>query len=269
MTNPGAGAYGGGMDGPPRATAGPERAPNPAQHALDTAQRAVTELVADVFDALARIGDAAAGLLGSLAERGTAPRSADLAAVRDTILAELHRRPGLLHGAGLVMAEGALTDRPRHLEWWRVGQKPGAAPQQSKFDLNPDSEYFYDYSPMEWFAVPRDRNTRWVAGPYLDYTGVDLYVCTFAVPVHGPAGRFLGIAGADITLGAMDAALMPAMRAAGRPLALVNSEGRVIVANHADYVTGSRLRGAAVEAGRSVPGTRWTLADLSPGPDCP
>ncbi len=235
---------------------------------MDVVLTAVSDLVEDIFGSLNRIGAATAALW----DRGdAAPRAADLAELRDVILGELQGRKVALHGAGVVLAPDALADRTRHLEWWRPSDKAGGVPQKTRFDLNPDSDYFYDYSTLEWFVAPRDNNTRWVAGPYLDYTGVDLYICTFAVPVHsvsptaGDTGSFLGIAGTDVTLAALDATLMPALRAGGRPVALVNAEGRVIVGNHPDYVTGSRLKRTAIPAGEQVPGTQWTLVDLSDG----
>lgn len=239
MTNPSTAAYRGGMD---------------------VVRTAVSDLVEDVFGSLARIGTATAALWN----RGEgAPRAADLAELREVILGELPGRKVSLHGAGVVLAPDALTDRTWHLEWWRSSDKSGGTPQKVRFDLNPDSDYFYDYSTLEWFVTPRDRNTRWVAGPYLDYTGVDLYICTFAVPVRSGEGNFLGIAGTDVTLAALDTTLMPALRAGGRPVALVNAEGRVIVGNHPDYVTGSRLKRAAIATGEQVPGTQWTLVGLS------
>lgn len=227
---------------------------------MDVVRTAVSDLVEDIFGALTRIGAASTALWDRL--DGNA-RAANLAELREVILAELNGRATPLHGAGLVLAPDALTDRGLHLEWWRSADKTGSAPQKTRFDLNPDSDYYYDYSTMEWFVMPRDRDTRWVAGPYLDYTGVNLYVCTFAVPVRSSAGAFLGIAGADVTLAALDATLMPALRAGARPVALVNAEGRVIVGNHADYVTGSRLKRADMSGGEPVPGTQWTLVDLS------
>lgn len=227
---------------------------------MDVVRTAVSDLVEDIFGALNRISGATTALWDRLG--GTA-RTSDLGELREVILAEVQGRATPLHGAGLVLAPDALTDRPRHLEWWRSADKTGGAPQKAHFDLNPDSDYYYDYSAMEWFVMPRDRDTRWVAGPYLDYTGVDLYICTFAVPVRSRADTFLGIAGADVTLASLDATLMPALRAGGRPVALVNAEGRVIVGNHADYVTGSRLKRADIARGEQVPGTQWTLVDLS------
>ena len=227
---------------------------------MDVVRTAVSDLVEDIFGALTRIGAETTALWDRL--DGNA-RAANLTELRETILAELTGRATPLHGAGLVLAPDALTDRSRHLEWWRSADKTGGTPQKARFDLNPDSDYHYDYSTMEWFVMPRERGTRWVAGPYLDYTGVDLYICTFAVPVHSSTGAFLGIAGTDVTLAALDATLMPALRAGGRPVGLVNAEGRVIVGNHADYVTGSKLKQADMAKGEPVPGTGWTLVDLS------
>lgn len=229
---------------------------------MDAVQTAVSELVEDIFGSLERISAAATELWDRLLRNGNAPRSTDLAELREPVLAELWNQGAMFNGAGLVLADSVLADLPRHLEWWRVGATPAAKPEKVTFDLNPNSEYFYDYSAMEWFVVPRDRRTRWIAGPYLDYTGVDLYVCTFAVPATAAEGTFLGIAGADVTLASLDAALMPALRSSGSSLALVNPEGRVIVANNADHVTGSRLRGSAIAAGRPVPGTQWALVNL-------
>lgn len=235
---------------------------------MNVVHAAVGDLVEDIFGSLTRIGKATTALW---TRRNGDVRSTDLADLCDVITTELAGRATRLHGTGLVLAKDALADRTWHLEWWRSADTAskagsagaGLAPQKSRFDLNPNSDYYYDYSGSEWFAVPRDRDERWVAGPYLDYTGVDLYICTFAVPIHSPEGKFLGIAGADVTLAALDATLMPALRAGQRPVALVNAEGRVIVGNHPDYVTGARLKRTAIASGEQVPGTQWTLVDLS------
>lgn len=229
---------------------------------MDAVQTAVSDLVEDIFGSLDRISAAATEMWDRLVGNGKAPRSTDLGELRDAVLAELRHQGAMFNGSGLVLADSVLADRTRHLEWWRGSATPTAKPEKLTFDLNPNSEYFYDYSGMEWFVVPRDRHVRWIAGPYLDYTGVDLYVCTFAVPVSSADGTFLGIAGADVTLASLDAALMPALRSSESSLALVNQEGRVIVANNADHVTGSRLRGAAIAAGQPIPKTQWKLINL-------
>jgi len=231
--------------------------------ATDQVQAAITVLVEGIFASLQVIGSTLSTLWDRFEDKGIAPRSTDLAALRDVVIAELQRHGDLFNGAGVVVADRSLADRPRYLEWWRSDREHGGASQRLNLDLNPQSEYFYDYSTMEWFAVPRDRGIQWVYGPYLDYTGVDLYVCTFAVPVTSRRGTFLGIAGADVPVARIDAALLPKLRSSRRPMALANAEGRVIVANHADHVAGSKIKARSTpERSRPVPATPWTLVAL-------
>jgi hypothetical protein len=229
---------------------------------LDRVRSTVSALVEDIFDSLQTIASAMRSLWDRLESEDTTPRSTDLAVLRDVIIGELQRHGHMFNGAGVVVADGVLADRPRYLEWWRPDVKDGGPAQKLSLDLNPHSEYFYDYTTMEWFAVARDRGIRWVYGPYLDYTGVDLYVCTFAVPVTSGRGVFLGIAGADVPVSCLDAALLPTFTAANGALALANAEGRVIVANHADHVTGSKIRKGAVGSPHPVPETPWSLVPL-------
>lgn len=229
---------------------------------LEKVQAAVTALIEDVFASLQTIATATRSLWDRLENDSTAPRSGDLSALRDVIIDELQRQGQTFNGAGIVVADGALVDRPRHLEWWRLGLTADGPAQELSLDLNPHSEYFYDYSVMEWFAVPRDRGIRWVYGPYLDYTGVDLYVCTFAVPIVSGHGVFLGIAGADVPVARLDAALLPTLTAGSVAVALANAEGRVIVANHADHVTGSKIRGDTLDRALQVPQIPWSLIPL-------
>ncbi|CAN5238802.1 cache domain-containing protein [soil metagenome] len=224
---------------------------------------AVTAVVESTFDSLNRIAGAMTAVWDVLEDRRTTPRSADLAGLRGVVFAELNVHRTLFHGAGVVVAEGLLTDQPRYLEWWRNDSRRGGPAQPLQLDLNPGSEYFYDYTSMQWFTTPRDDGTRTVHGPYLDFTGVDLTICTFAVPVRSQHGRFLGIAGADVPVASIDAILIPAFRASGAPLALINAEGRVIAANDPEHLPGSRLRHGVPGLRHPVPGTPWTLVALS------
>ncbi|GAA1648043.1 hypothetical protein MMUR_09960 [Mycolicibacterium murale] len=219
--------------------------------------RAVMALVEDTFAALHRIGTAMAAVW----EQQPAPRSTDLIRLRSAVFTELAQRPELFNGAGVVVAEDALADEPRYLQWWRNGGT-GAAPTPLRLDLDPGSEYFYDYSDMEWFTTPRDRGIRTVHGPYLDFTGVDINVCTFAVPATSAGGSFIGIAGADVPVAAIDSALMPVLRDS-RPLALINAAGRVIVSNDSDHLPGARLAQTSPGIRHPVPESPWTLVFLA------
>ena len=226
------------------------------------ASMAVNTLVDNVFRSLQTIADSLYALCDRCEDAQVRPGSAELSGLRDVVTGELHRHGRLFNGAGVVTADQLLADCPRFLEWWRPSSGSGHHARRLNLDLNPSSEYFYDYTEMEWFAVPRDHGTPCVAGPYLDYTGVDLYVCTFALPVTSARGRFLGIAGADVPVARIEDALLPTFIATRTPLALTNAEGRVIVANHADHVTGSKIRNSAHGLAVPVPHTSWSLVPL-------
>lgn len=238
---------------------------SPTENALT---RAAVAPVADaaalltdrIYTSLGRIGDTLIDLWTNITADGKTPRSGDLAALRSAVTRELDAQGGLFNGAGVVMADGSLGDRDRYLEWWRH-EGPSRDPRRLNLDLNPQSEYFYDYTGMDWFAIPRDRDEKWPYGPYLDYTGVDLYVCTFAVPVRLPDSTFIAIAGADVPVSSIETELLPLFRKAGMGLVLANADGRVIVGNDPEFTTGSKVKPTAGQP-ISVLDTPWSLVPL-------
>ncbi|MFE7747040.1 cache domain-containing protein [Nocardia sp. NPDC057455] len=234
----------------------------PAPVTAESLASAVTELAEEIYQSLGIIGSGLATLWEDLtAKARPAPRSTDLAPLRGTIVGELERRGELLESAGVVMADGILSDRPRHLEWWFLDAQ--RAPRRLMLELNPHSEYFYDYTGMEWFAIPRDQGRRWVHGPLLDYACTDQYVCTFAVPVTIAAGTFLGIAGADVPVASIEQLLLPRFRAYDQRVVLVNSEGRVIVGTDPEFTTGSKTsRMDRPAAAVPIEATAWSLYSL-------
>lgn len=228
---------------------------------LDSLGTAATELVNSIYRSLTVIGDQLLAVWATV-DAGKGPRSAALAPIKATVVEQLSARGSLFNGAGVVMAEGILVDRERYLEWWR----DDAGDHQLRrlvVNLDPRSAYYYDYSAMEWFVIPRDRDEAWVYGPYLDYAGAELYICTFAIPVRTADGTFLGIAGADVPVAEIELRLWPQLRAAGNSTVLVNPDGRVIVGNDPEYTTGSRIpsRVPATEPVR-VPDTPWRIVPL-------
>ncbi|WP_157172982.1 hypothetical protein [Nocardia exalbida] len=229
---------------------------------VESLASAVTELAEEIYQSLGIIGSELATLWEDLAgERQLAPRSADLAPLRETIVGELERRGKLLESAGVVMADGILADRPRYLEWWLLDAQ--RRPQRLVLELNPDSEYFYDYTGMEWFAIPRAQGRRWAHGPCLDYACTDQYVCTFAVPVTTTSGTFLGIAGADVPVASIEEILLPRFRAYERRVVLVNNEGRVIMGTDPEFTTGSKTsRMDRPAAAVPIEATAWSLYPL-------
>ncbi|ONM50499.1 cache domain-containing protein [Nocardia donostiensis] len=229
---------------------------------IESLASVVTDLADEVYRPLTAIATALTTLWGDLTEKPQpAPRSTDLAPMRETIVGELEPRGRLLDGAGFAMFEGALTDYPKYLEWWI--SNPGRKPQRLPLELNPRSEYFYDYTPMDWYVIPRDQGLRWVHGPYIDFACTNQYVCTFSLPVTTALGTFLGIAGADVPVGAIEEALLPRFRASALQVALLNNEGRVIVATGPEFPPGTKTsrknRSAAQVPIGAIP---WSLQSL-------
>ncbi|MFI5541965.1 cache domain-containing protein [Nocardia sp. NPDC051900] len=229
---------------------------------VESLVHAVTELAEEVYESLGIIGAELAALWARSTEKlQRPPRSTDLAPLRDTIVGELERRGKLLESAGVVMADGVLADRPRFLEWWFLDTDRG--PQRLVLELNPHNEYFYDYTAMDWFTIPRDQGRRWAYGPSVDYACTDQYVCTFAIPVTIDSGAFLGIAGADVPVASIEEVLLPRFRAFGQRVVLVNSEGRVIMGTDPEFTTGSKIsRMARSAAAMPIEATSWSLQPL-------
>ncbi len=157
-----------------------------------------------------------------------------------------------LVGAGLVLAPDVLGEH--WMEWWHHGPggagagvlgsaeaRKSAVLRRLRPVLDPSAENFYDYTVLPWFAIPRETGARHVTGPYVDWLCTEQYTLTFTVPLRR-GGEFLGVVGADIVNSWLERRLLPLLHRVGRPAALVNAEGRVVVANHPSLVTGAVTR---------------------------
>lgn len=201
-----------------------------------------------VFDAVTETTADTAGLLAAVAAEDRQPTTADLAALRPGLHERLARL-ALMSGAGFVAAPGLLADAEAWLEWWQTG--PGGDARPLLLDLDPQHSAYSDYTHWEWYALARDTGRRAVAGPYVDYLCSDEYSLTLSVPVT-VAGRFTGVAAADVYLSDFEAAVMPVLQRLPGPACLVNSRGRVAVSTYPQHLAGSLLKGpdfTAVPAG--------------------
>jgi DNA-binding FadR family transcriptional regulator len=219
----------GDRDRAPRRAAGTRRLRAQAAEVLDLVQATLLDVFVDVAD-----------VRGAVLGLPPAPTRADLGALRDLVHATLARRP-LLAGAGMVFAPGTLADAPRWLEWWRSA--PAGAPVFLNASHDPADPDFYDYERAEWFTTPRDTGERWIAGPFLDHSGTNEHILTLTLPVVRE-GRFLGVAGADIAVGGIEAIGGAALAALDREAALVNHRGRVIATNTPRRLVGTLWPGA-------------------------
>ena len=123
-------------------------------------------------------------------------------------------------------------------------------------DLNPESFGFYDYDTAECFSVPRQTGRRHIVGPYVDALGTDRYLLTFTAPVLAD-GTFLGVVGADVPVSRFERHLLGEWHlsstgggrlgeagAGGTDLLIINSQGRVVVSNCSNALSGDLVHGS-------------------------
>ncbi|PZG70798.1 hypothetical protein C1I97_38365, partial [Streptomyces sp. NTH33] len=135
---------------------------------------------------------------------------------------------------------GLLADVPAWLEWWQSTAQGGVRPLL--LDLDPRQSVYSDYTHWDWYALPRATGLRAVAGPYVDYLCSDEYSLTLSAPVE-VAGRFTGVAAADVYLRHFEAAVLPLLRELPNPTHLVNARGRVAASADPAHLAGSLTRG--------------------------
>ncbi|MEU7057635.1 hypothetical protein [Streptomyces sp. NPDC046197] len=192
-----------------------------------------------VFEAVAETRDDTAALLARVAAEGRHPATVDLAALRPGLHLRLARQE-LVSGVGFVAAPGLLTDVPAWLEWWQSTAERDVRPLL--LDLDPRHSAYADYTHWDWFALPRDTGLRAVAGPYVDYLCSDEYSLTLSAPVE-VAGRFAGVAAADVYLRHFEAGVLPLLRELSGPAHLVNARGRVAASADPAHLAGSLTKG--------------------------
>lgn len=179
--------------------------------------------------------------------------------VQKTVLELLGKDP--MHvGMGFVADPGAVEDLERYMLWW---QQNGGRTSRLRLNFDRTSIDVYDYAEMEWFTLPRAGYERVTFGPYVDYSGSELYIVTATVSVTAE-GTFYGVVGADLLFGELERRLLAVLREAPLDAVLVNAERRVVSANSPRWVHGSRLRDLP-RAGADVDGVRYT--DAAPLPD--
>jgi hypothetical protein len=203
----------------------------------------------DLMRACERVGDAVRAVLDSLDDvrrdaealwtksvhARSRPLSRDMADLAPTIKARLHRPDPRLNGAGVVFAPDALADATLFLEWWRLTGRDRIT--RLHLDFNPASERYYDYTPMRWFAIPRDERRPVVVGPYVDLHGADAYILTFGSPLVVD-DTFVGIVGADVLLADFERPATGALRSIDADTVLVTDEDRVIASNTPRWTPG-------------------------------
>jgi hypothetical protein len=168
---------------------------------------------------------------------------------------------------GFIAAPSVVEGRERYLLWF---QRHGERVARLRLNFDPASVDVYDYLQMDWYQFALRGQARVAYGPYVDYSGSDMYTITATIPVLAD-GIFLGVAGADLVVAEVEHRLLAALRQSPQDAVVVSTERRVITANTSRWMVGARLpsmptagRSADPTAFREVVemplGTGWVLA---------
>ncbi|WP_099022954.1 PDC sensor domain-containing protein [Mycolicibacterium palauense] len=197
------------------------------------------------------------------------------------LLVELLQSGDAAWGIGFVAAPFVVDGKERYLAWW---QRRAERVARLRLNFDPTSIDVYDYLQMDWYRLAQRGQARVAYGPYVDYSGSDMYTITATVPVVAD-GEFLGVAGADLVVGEVERGLLEVLSQTSDDAVIVSSERRVIAANTprwlvgsklaampavadpgaVDAVSGDALPGEAFRAVADLPlGTGWTLALAAP-----
>lgn len=148
------------------------------------ASEAIGARIDSVFEELAEIGEVTTAALAS----GPLNR-ADLTDVDAALQQMLVRNRRVVDGAGVAFAPGVLLDAHTWLEWWRVSGHEEL--EFARHVFNPSSVRYYDYTEMQWFALPVARQRAAAVGPYFDSGGTDRNIVTLSTPCPTGAERAL------------------------------------------------------------------------------
>lgn len=225
----------------------------------------VAALVEPIYASLEEV----AGRVEQVGSAGGGLSEAALQPTADLLVSLVAAEP-MVVGMGFVADAGAVSGHERFMSWWQ--QAPGERVARLRLNFDPSSVDVYDYLQMEWFQQARAGRRRVVYGPYVDYSGSELYVLTMTVPVHVDQ-RFLGVVGADLSVNEVERRLVSVLRRVSREAVLVSAERRVLAANSPRWVVGNRfteLPAVGEEFCRvdEVPnGTGWRVAVARSGGD--
>jgi hypothetical protein len=144
-------------------------------------------------------------------------------------------------GTGAVFSRAATGSEEGILEWWARDPDRGFA--RITFGTNPTGDRFYDYERLEWFETAFGAKKRAIAGPYIDYLGIEEYIVTCMTPLT-IAGEVVGVVGCDIRMGDLERALMPMLLRIPGDAAILNPHGNVLVGNSGHFLSGDRVTSA-------------------------
>lgn len=178
----------------------------------------------------------------------------DIVRMRDLSYMVLDSHPKAF-GAGVVFDLDRIAASDQTIQW-HVRGDDGYEPYGFVFDG--ESSEFYDYIGLPWFDVPKRTGAAFLAGPYLDFLGVDEYILTATVPLV-IGHRFAGTAASDIEVRALERIFLEKARGIDAHIALTNLEGRIVCTNSSRFLPGEAVDESAADVAFDLPSRTPTL----------
>lgn len=147
-------------------------------------------------------------------------------------------RHRLSDGAGLIFSTEAFGTGDGHLIW--LVHDPEEGISRYNFEVNPRADRYYDYERLEWFTKAFTAGTKTIAGPYIDYLGVEEYIVTLTAPIH-VRGHRVAVVGTDIRIADLELELLRLLRALPAGAALVNVHDSIVVGSSTRFLSGDQL----------------------------
>lgn len=202
----------------------------------------LSDWIESIFDDVTQIGSKFAGVIEQYVEKS--PKfyvsSSERKRLSKIATDYLTQQPAT-DGVGLIFQRVIVDPSSPALEWWVRDEDQF---RWQEFDNDPSSPRFYDYEQLEWFRGGFGAEARTIAGPYIDYLGVDEYITTWTIPLIVGL-ETVGVVGMDLKVDTLEKCLIPILRKASNSrAALVNEGGRVIVSTIGPYGSGALIETA-------------------------
>jgi hypothetical protein len=193
----------------------------------------VGELVSAVMDTIncfhRVVGLLHTAVLEDLARAaGTAKKDLGvLKGIEAVSVAELSRSDSPILGLGFA-AHPAVFGEPGLAWWHHAGVGKGV--QLLGVRTKPGTIDFYDYLNTEWWCGSIVDDDNHIFGPYVDHSGTNAYILTFARAVR-QAGVLSGIVVLDVQVGRLQSMWQAPLLRLPKPCSVINDESVVVATN--------------------------------------
>jgi hypothetical protein len=146
--------------------------------------------------------------------------------------------------------------------WYNSGKFPDgrASLRPLTVGLKPEAMDFYDATSTEWWQNGANSDEPVVSGPFVDISGTNAYVVTFAQSVR-IEGHLIGVVAADVTVATLQSLCQNDLLDMPRPTSVITREGMVIATNAGALLGGAVVSSTIKDDQRSrIDGTSWLLS---------